>query len=171
MRKLFLILMCFSRSLSAEGFDISFGGFNEPKGGRGGAEVAAWLEFEQHVSVRFSGLIFSGKNSYQEDDMFGGFSIAGFIHANQPVNPYAGIGVQFSDTIYCHFTGDDDDDDFFTDEECHDGKQSVVAIYPEIGMRFDLGVVSISPFLRRYFDTNDNLPVTNAYGVLMTLAF
>lgn len=170
MRLGLLILISFSFFSSASDFSFGAGGFNEPSGGRYGAEVYAWAELDQHVSFRFSGLLFNGKNSYQKSDTFGGFSIAGFVHLNQPINPYVGIGLQGSNTIYCSLF-DDDEEDFFSDEECVNSKQNVLAIYPEIGLRFNLGPVKLTPFVRRYFDTHDNLPVTNAYGLLLSFNF
>ena len=161
----------------AQASSLSFnaGAFNEPKGERYGAEFSVWMEFDNHTSARFSGLIFSGKNAFQHSDAFGGFSIAGFIHLNQPINPYVGIGLQASSTLYCitlHDSEEEAEGDYqFTDDECENAKQSVLAIYPEAGIRFNLGSVTISPFVRRYFDTHDNAPVTNAYGVQMAFRF
>ena len=166
------LFICLVFSFNTFAGDLSFGagGFNEPNGERYGMEVSAWAELDNHLSFRFSGLVFNGKNSYQQSDMFGGFSIAGFMHLNQPINPYIGLGIQGSNTVYCSFF-DDDEDDWFTDEECVDSKQSVLAIYPEVGLRFDIGPFKVTPFVRRYFDTHDNLPVTNAYGVLFSFRF
>lgn len=170
MRIAVIIFILFSCHVNSADFSIGLGGFNEPQGERYGGEVAAWVEFDNHFSFRFSGLVFNGKNSYQQSDMFGGFSVAGFVHLNQPINPYLGIGIQGSDTVYCSFF-DDDEDDWFSDEECVDSKHNVLAIYPEFGIRFNLGPVKVTPFVRRYFDTHDNLPVTNAYGVMFSLYF
>jgi len=177
MIRTFGLLALTTLPLLSEASSLSFnaGAFNEPKGKRYGAEFSAWMEFDNYTSVRFSGLVFNGQNAFQNNDAFGGFSIAGFLHLNQPINPYVGIGLQASNTLYCyalHDSEDEADGDYqFTDEECENSKQSVLAIYPEAGIRFNLGPVTVSPFVRRYFDTHDNAPVTNAYGIQFAFRF
>jgi len=177
MTKLFLLFfLLFSPNIvKASDLTLNISAFNEPKGKRVGVGGSVWGEFDNHMSVRFSLLMFRGQNAFEESDTFGGLSIAGFVHLDHPINPYVGLGLQASSTLYCIAFHDDDEewegDRQFTDNECADSKQGVLAIYPEAGVRFNLGPLVVSPFVRRYFDTHDNLPVTNAYGVSVAMKF
>lgn len=169
-----LLFSAISFDGSASGMSLIFGAFNEPKGERAGVESAVWLEPQDYYAFRFSALFFDGKNAFKESDFFAGISAAAFVQAGtEQIKPYLGLGLEASSTVYCIILHDDDEDEGynFTDEECSGGKQGVLAIYPEVGIRFNLGAVTVSPYMRRYFDTNDNHPVTNAYGVNFSVNF
>ena len=159
----------------ANSFAVQTAVFNEPKGERAGIEGSAWLQTNQYLAVRFSALLFDGQNQDKHSDVFGGASAAAFVHAGQDVvNPYLGLGVEISSTVYCivlHDSEEEDDSYQYTDDECEDGRQAVFALYPEFGIQLNFGRVKVTPFVRRYFDTNNHHPVTNAYGVSFSFNF
>lgn len=172
--KWFLALCMFLTSAqsfaSSANFDWSLASFNEPKGGRAGIEIAASQQIADTITIRGAGVIFSGKDFNSDDTLFGGLSVSGFAHFPYFLSPYVGGGLQISNTVFCIIL-EDDENPSETPDECQGNQQTVIALYPEVGFKIDLGALKIAPFARRYFDTNNNLPVTNAYGLQLSFSF
>ena len=140
----------------------TLGGFNEPGGKHSGLEASLVKVFNEYTGVKVSAVLFVDEKDREIADLFTGFSISGFIHLNQPLSPYIGLGIFSGDEFGC---SDRDDER----EACE--SNSVFAVYPEFGIRLAVAGFSISPFVRRYFDTNPHKSSTNAYGLTLGLEY
>ncbi len=137
---------------------MSVGSFLEDGGERSGLEISAMANVSNSFSGRFSGVLYVGRNNDEIKDLFGGFSFSGYYHLNfKYINPYLGAGVFFGDTYHCT-------DKEKEDEGCQE--DLVAAIYPEIGVAFNLGELHIYPFVRRY-----NFGEENTYGLNLGLVY
>ena len=152
-------------------YDVGY--FSEEIGDRAGFELSLWAKLHSDYSFRISALALTGQNTYQESDLYTGFSIAGFSHFNLPLKPYIGGGLQYSNSAYCAFVGDEGgEDDWFEDKECINHKQAAFALYPEIGFSFNYNSsTDITIFARRYNYLEDHLSNTNAFGVVFSFSF
>jgi hypothetical protein len=169
-RVLALCLVIFSGYSSAKSNGvISVGLFNEPEGARAGAEIVGTFK-ANHFGVKAGGVFYASENKddqgYESNEAYGGFSLFGFVHANEDINPYFGLGVFAGRNIKC--SSDDNYSDNYSDK-CD--KANEFAIYPEIGVEFNFEDFQITPYIRRYFDTSTSNKSGNVYGINVGIKF
>ena len=126
-------------------------------------EISFAGDFFEHIEGRLSGVLYTESTNGVLSEIFGGLSAAGYLHPNNnSIDPHLGLGFFIGDTFNCSNA----EEQLGTCEE-----ETVAAIYPEIGIAFNLSPLRIYPFARRYFDTNDHTGHTNAYGIHLGLKF
>lgn len=144
---------------------FSIGAFNEPQGDRAGLEIAISGKGD-YFGARLSGTLYKGgnnvKNGYESNEFYAGFSGFGFVHMGQDINPYLGLGVFVGETLHCT----SDEEEF---ENCVE--ETSAAIFPELGIEFNIQSVQITPYIRRYFDTSDSRNSGNVYGINFGISF
>ncbi len=137
---------------------MSVGSFLEEGGERSGAEISIIVSSAKTFATRFSGVLYIGRNDNEIKDLFGGFSMTGYFHLNQPyINPYLGLGLFLGDTYHC--TEEEKEED-----ECRE--DVVAAIYPEVGVAINVASIQIYPFARLY-----NFGDDATYGLNLGLRF
>jgi len=189
--KLYLLtaLFAFSTISQANQNDavFSIGAFNEPEGDRSGAELSVSLKGDM-FGGRLSGTLYSGGNntktaettSYlspdgdfypegytvttesESNELYLGFSGFAFVHTGQVINPYLGVGFFIGKTQHCT----SHEEEF---EGCID--EPVLAVYPEMGIEFNIINIQITPYIRRYYDTSDSDKSANVYGINLGMRF
>lgn len=169
-----LITLCISINAMAEvtlrdttmpkpELDWSIGNYNEMGGDLSGLELSISTRLTEHFGTRASGVFYQGKNQADAIDEFTGFSISGYyVFGSKNVAPHLGVGVFIADSLFC-----DDEED--ADGECD--QNTVVGIYPEIGVKFKVSRFHIYPFVRRYFDTNSPVDNLNTFGLHIGATF
>jgi hypothetical protein len=165
-RFLALCLVVFSGYSSAKSNDvISVGLFNEPEGSRAGAEIVGTYK-ANYFGVKAGGVFYASEyednEGYESKELYGGFSLFGFVHANEEINPYFGLGFFAGRNIECS------SDDNYSDK-CDKGTE--FAIYPEIGVELNFEDFQITPYIRRYFDTSTSNQSGNVYGINVGIRF
>ena len=186
--KLYLLTTLFAFSIISQAKQdeviFSIGAFNEPKGERSGAEISVSIK-GQLFGGRLSGTLYSGGNnvkaaetisyrylegntttteyeSNESNELYLGFSGFAFIHLEQLINPYLGLGFFIGKTQYCTSR----EEQF---ERCTD--DAALAIYPEVGIGLNIKSIQITPYIRRYYDTSDSRKSDNVYGINFGLNF
>lgn len=186
---LFTALFAFSTLPHAKHDDDTFsiGAFNEPEGERFGAEISVSGKGEM-FGGRLSGSLFYGGNNtetaettsyhsadglfhpqgytttteYESNELYLGFSGFAFIHLDQLINPYLGVGFFIGETQNCTTH----EEEF---EDCTDNTS--LAVYPEFGIELNIESIQITPYIRRYYDTSDSYKSGNVYGINFGLRF
>jgi hypothetical protein len=183
--KLYLLTALFAFSIISPAKQdkviLSIGAFNEPEGERFGAEVS--VSIKGHLfGGRLSGTLYSGGNNvkaaetisylylegntttteYESNELYLGFSGFAFIHLEQLINPYLGLGFFIGKTQYC--TSHEEQFERCTDD-------AALAIYPEVGIELNIKSIQITPYIRRYYDTSDSRKSDNVYGINFGLQF
>lgn len=142
---------------------LTLGGFNEAEGEHAGAEISVMGDLGSNAAIRLSGVLYSGINQSKIDDLFAGYSLTGYFHLeHETINPYLGLGVFGGKTFNCR---DREEENDWCEEE------SVVALYPEFGIAFDINKLRVYPYVRRYFDSNSGASMVNAYGIQVGITF
>ncbi len=137
-------------------------GFNEPHGRHRGAELSYLYFANDHLGFKVSGVIYIDKVDPTIHELFSGYSLTGFYHINQMLNPYLGLGMFSGSTSIC--TNDE-----IKNKSC--AEEYLLAIYPEFGIAFNLWRLHISPYIRRYLDTRSSLSAEDAYGLNIGFRF
>lgn len=166
---------------------FSIGAFNEPEGERFGAEISVSAKGEI-FGGRLSGTLYYGGNNtetaettsyftadghlypqgnittteYESNEPYFGFSGFAFVHLNQLINPYLGVGFYIGETMNCT----SHQEEF---EDCTD--IPALAVYPEFGIELNIQSIQITPYFRRYYDTSDSYKSGNVYGINFGLRF
>jgi hypothetical protein len=141
-----------------DGGFVSIGSFLEEGGERSGGEFSFLSNTSSFFAMRFSGVLYVGRNENDIKDLFGGFSFTGFLHLNQRyINPYLGLGLFLGDTYHCT-------EEEKAEDECRE--DGVIAVYPEVGVAFNLVDIQIYPFARLY-----NFGDDTTYGLNLGLIF
>ncbi len=150
-------------------FFYTGGIFNSPTTDRRGLELGVTIPIEGKVFdnyVKAGAVLYVANLDDFGEDLFGGFSASWQISASMPVSPYIGAGVYLGRSVTrCN---DYEDEYYYGDGYCDDNL--IAAAYPEVGVRLKEGKVIVALYGRRYFDTS-NTPVSNAYGVSLSLRF
>lgn len=142
------------------------GFFNEPDGNRAGAEVGIAGK-GRNFGARVSGVINQEgtnitRDGYTKNELYAGLSAFGFMHFDLPINPDIGLGAFVGKTSQC----DQVEQDVYGCEE-----SASLAIYPELGLEFNIADFQIAPYVRRYFDTSDDSTSGNVYGINFAISF
>ena len=189
--KLFLLTALFAFSTishaNQDEATFSIGAFNEPEGDRSGAEISVSLKGHM-FGGRLSGTLYNGGNNvktaettsyfsadghfypegttttteYERNELYLGFSGFAFVHLDQLINPYLGVGFFIGKTQNC--TSHEEEFEGCTNDP-------VLAVYPEFGIEFNIQSVQITPYIRRYFDTSDSRKSGNVYGINFGISF
>ena len=189
--KLYLLTALFAFSTRAQANQdeptFSIGAFNEPKGDRSGAEISVSAKGDM-FGGRLSGTLYYGGNNvktaettsyfsaeghfypeghrttteYESNDLYLGFSGFAFVHLDQLINPYLGVGFFIGKTQNCT----SHEEEF---EGCID--DPALAVYPEFGIELNIENIQITPYIRRYYDTSDSHKSGNVYGINFGLRF
>lgn len=181
-----LLLLPLQSNAKNESATYLIGAFNEPEGERSGLELSVSGKGD-YLGGRFSLSLYSGGNNttttyeqtvnvnggypyyentiidvYESNETYAGISGFAFIHINQPINPYLGVGLFLGKTQSCTSYEEQY-------EDCLE--DPILAIYPELGVEFNILRVQITPYIRRYFDTSDSRKSGNIYGINVGLNF
>ena len=151
---------------------FSIGAFIEPKGERYGLEASAAIKGD-YFGGRLSASLYAGGNNinqdyqytgtdYESNELYGGFSGFAFVHMGQVINPYIGLGVYLGETLHCSSS---------EEESGRCVEEPIAAIYPEFGVEFNIDILQVSPYIRRYFDSSDSNKSGNVYGINFGLKF
>lgn len=184
--KFLLLFLVFVPELTSakESHSIGVGIFNEPSGERYGAELfisargdyfGGRLSGVYYASTSistnkvetytestdiFGNVIYAGTIESTQDiennEEYGGFSVFAFIHADQLINPYLGLGMFVGRPFHCSSEKEEL-------ETCHEDAE--VAFYPEFGVEVNIYNVRITPYIRRYYDTSTSNKSENVYGI------
>jgi hypothetical protein len=163
---LLIFLTVVSQSSSAKQKEsFSIGVFNEPSGDRAGAEII-FTGRSDYVGMKLGGVLYASNtktsDDYESDEVYAGFSAFAFIHTGLVVNPYLGLGI---------FAGNNFDCSDKEEENGYCAKDSEFAIYPEFGVEINIMNINITPYIRRYFDTNSSSKSNNVYGINLGVNF
>lgn len=145
--------------------------FGEESGERFGGE--AWYH---HISPHYWG-IRTGLSYYEVDindtdtasaDGFRGLSVAAMAHLNLTVSPYIGAGIFVGEREDCNKTqginnGNGNDQDCFNDYGA--------ALYPEVGLQFELARLYLNIFARRMVDSENDFEAFTVYGAGIAFGF
>ena len=184
--KFILLFLAFIPEFTSatEPTSIGVGIFNEPSGERYGAELfisarggyfggrlsgvyyASTSISTQKVETSiestdiFGNIIYAGTidstQSIEKNEEYGGLSVFAFIHADQVINPYLGLGMFVGRPFHCSSEKEEQD-------TCHEDAE--VAFYPEFGVEINIQNVRITPYIRRYYDTSTSNKSENVYGI------
>lgn len=105
------------------------------------------------------------------DELSTTFSAFGYLQTNSVVNLYGGLGLLASsrtfgdctDTFDWTHTDNDQDSGFDDGHDCEEDGN--IALYPELGLRLNMGQVAITPFVRHYWSTDDYNNGSTAVGI------
>ena len=159
----------------------SLGAFTEPEGERFGLEMSLSNKGD-YLGGRVSATLYAGGNNiepaafgntfdvngksitteHENNELYGGFSGFGFVHLGQVINPYIGLGVFIGKTLNCSST---------EEESGACIEDPIAAIYPEFGVEFNIDILQVTPYIRRYVDTSDSSKSGNVYGINFGLLF
>jgi opacity protein-like surface antigen len=155
-------------SVAKNNDSIALGLFNEPEGDRAGAEIVGTLKSD-YFGGKLGGVLYSSKrhnsNGNEENEIYGGLSAFAFVHFGQEINPYLGVGVFIGQGVGC------DDSNSYYDDDDNCKNRNEVALYPELGVEIHIEKVTISPYIRRYFDSSTSNKSGNVYGVTVGISF
>ncbi|GAW95395.1 MULTISPECIES: hypothetical protein [Colwellia] len=189
--KLYLLTALFAFSTISQASQdeptFSIGAFNEPQGDRAGAEISVSAKGDM-FGGRLSGTLYNGGNNvktaeitsyfsadghfypegntttteFESNELYLGFSGFAFVHLDQLINPYLGLGFFIGKTQHC--TSHEEEFENCTDDP-------VLAVYPEFGIELNIESIQITPYIRRYYDTSDSHKSGNVYGINFGIRF
>jgi hypothetical protein len=158
-----IFLIALTLNCSADPYEgVSVGLFNEPAGDRAGTEISVTF-LSEHFGGKLNGVLYATKNKgYEDTELYGGFSALAFVHFDQVINPYLGIGLFAGESFNCST---------IEVEQNRCSEEAILAIYPELGIEVTIMQVTISPYIRRYFDTKSSSNSDNVYGINFGVTF
>jgi hypothetical protein len=136
-----IFLIALTLNCSADPYEgVSVGLFNEPAGDRAGTEISVTF-LSEHFGGKLNGVLYATKNKgYEDTELYGGVSALAFVHFDQVINPYLGIGLFAGESFNCST---------IEVEQNRCSEEAILAIYPELGIEVTIMRVTVSPYIRR----------------------